>query len=87
MKARERRIRPGTPISARSGASLRMRPSASQAAWSGRQAAAPRPPRIPAVPLEQVGTPRTVNQRRLDSLSVGIWDRLGALAEDVLPFG
>jgi glycogen debranching enzyme len=37
--------------------------------------------------LEQEGTLRIVNQPPLDSLSVGIWDRLGALAEGVLPFG
>ncbi|MDP9348112.1 MAG: amylo-alpha-1,6-glucosidase, partial [Gemmatimonadota bacterium] len=37
--------------------------------------------------LEQEGTLRIVNQPPLDSLSVGIWDWLGALAEGVLPFG
>lgn len=37
--------------------------------------------------LEQEGTLRIVNQPPLDSLSVGIWNRLGALAEGVLPFG
>ena len=37
--------------------------------------------------LEQEGTLRIVKQPPLDSLSVGVWDRLGALAEGVLPFG
>jgi glycogen debranching enzyme len=37
--------------------------------------------------LEQEGTLRIVTQPPLDSLTAGIWDRLGALAEGVLPFG
>lgn len=36
--------------------------------------------------VDQRGTLRVVRQPPLDSLTVGIWDRLGALAEGVLPF-
>ncbi len=36
--------------------------------------------------LEQEGTLHLIRQPPLDSLSVGVWDRLGALVKDVLPF-
>jgi glycogen debranching enzyme len=36
--------------------------------------------------VEQEGTLRIVRQPPVDSLTVGAWDRLGALAKDVLPF-
>jgi glycogen debranching enzyme len=36
--------------------------------------------------VEQSGTLHIVNQPPLDALNVGLWDRLGALAEGVLPF-
>jgi hypothetical protein len=37
--------------------------------------------------LEQEGTLRVLRQPPMDALNVGVWDRLGALAESVLPFG
>ncbi|CAN5622995.1 glycogen debranching N-terminal domain-containing protein [soil metagenome] len=36
--------------------------------------------------LEQQGTLHLIRQPPLDSLSIGVWDRLGALVQDVLPF-
>jgi hypothetical protein len=36
--------------------------------------------------LEQKGTLHLIRQPPVDSLSVGVWDRLGALVKDVLPF-
>jgi glycogen debranching enzyme len=37
--------------------------------------------------VEQEGTLHIIRQPPVDSLTVGLWDRLGALAEGVLPFG
>ncbi|MEX2583578.1 MAG: hypothetical protein WD766_09895 [Gemmatimonadota bacterium] len=37
--------------------------------------------------LGQEGALHIIRQPPVDSLTVGLWDRLGALAEGVLPFG
>ncbi len=36
--------------------------------------------------VEQEGTQHKVRQPPIDALTVGLWDRLGALVQDVLPF-
>jgi glycogen debranching enzyme len=36
--------------------------------------------------VEQEGTLHIINQPPLDALNIGVWDRLGALAEGMLPF-